>query len=140
MSAVYFARVGDYIKIGFSSDPAKRLRDLQRSTPSLIVPPDFVPSADAALELVIPFCRMRDERNLHLLFARHWSGYGEWFRWSPEFRYQMQTMRFVTEAVRKKHLRAARRELGIVGGSHAKSERWGKPTPDVLRDLAGGAA
>lgn len=130
MSAVYFARVGDYVKIGFASNPTQRAKTLL--TGRLIVPEDLDRSLKVELVLVIPSCRMRDERNLHLLFARHWA-VGEWFHWTPEFRYQMTTMRFVTHATRQRDLRAARRDLGITAGP-AKEAKWGKTARDLIAD------
>jgi hypothetical protein len=132
MSAIYFAKVGDYVKIGFASNPRARMRTLLK-TSRLIVPDDLDRSQPVELILVIPFCRMRDERNMQMLFTSHWV-VGEWFRWSPAFAYQMRTMRFVTEDVRRKDLRRARRELGILQGAHVKEERWGKQTSELLAE------
>lgn len=129
MSAVYFAKVGDYVKIGFASNPRQRMASLLNGS-RLICPDDLDRTLPIDIVLLIPFCRMRDERNLHLLFARHWV-VGEWFRWSPEFEEQMRGMEFVTHAVRLKHLRDARRQLGIVG-SAVKEHRWGKSTAEIL--------
>lgn len=139
MSAVYFAKVGDYVKIGFASDVHKRTKSLLNGD-RLIVPADLDKTLPVELILVIPFCRMRDERNMQLIFARHWV-VGEWFQWSPEFAYQMRTMRFVTHAERLKDLTAARRSLGI-SGSHVKPYRGGKQAADILAEATplGGAA
>lgn len=135
MGAVYFAKFGEHIKIGFASNPRQRLKTL----PGRVrVPADFDHAATGELILVVPFCRIRDESNMQMLFARHWV-YGEWYRWSPAFEYQMNTMQFVTHEVRRKHLTAARRALGI-GGAHAKEARWGKPTQERLAEIHGGAA
>lgn len=134
MSSVYFARFGEYVKIGFASDPRKRLEQIARPRDAARHPNDFDYSVPGALILLIPFCRMRDERNMHLLFARHWSGTGEWFRWSPAFRHQMETMQFVTHGARLAYLRKARRDLGIVG-SAVKEARWGKQTSELLAEL-----
>lgn len=46
----------------------------------------------------------------------------------------MHGMSFVTHAVRRKWLAEVRREIG--GVSHAKEERWGMQTPDLLAHLA----
>lgn len=134
MSAVYFARFGDYVKIGFSSRPERRVREVRRD--QIVYPGDFDHSLDGELVLVVPFCRMRDERNMHMLFARHWV-VGEWFRWCPEFRYQMQTMQFVTHAARLKDLTRARRDLGLVGTGHIKEARSGKTTRERLAEMPG---
>jgi hypothetical protein len=137
MSAVYFAKVGEFVKIGFASNPHQRMKSLFTQS-RLIVPEGLDKTQPINLVLVIPFCRMRDERNLHLLFARHWTGAGEWFHWSPAFEEQMRGMEFITHATRLKHLREARKALGV-GGSHVKHERWGKQTPELLADLQSSA-
>lgn len=135
MSSVYFARFGDYVKIGFSSRPERRLEQIGRADKHIAYPADFDHEQPGELVLVIPFCRMRDERNMQLLFARHWVS-GEWFRWSPEFRHQMTTMQFVTHGARLSYLRAARRDLRIVPGGAVKEERWGKQTGERLAEAA----
>lgn len=132
MSVVYFAKVGDYVKIGFASNPYKRMKSLL-TTGSLIVPDDLDRTLVPELILVVPFCRMRDERNMQLLFSNHWV-IAEWFRWSPAFRYQMRHMSFVTHAVRRKHLAEVRALHG--GTAHQKEERWGMQTPELLAHLA----
>lgn len=139
MSAVYFARFGDYVKIGFASNPAHRVKTMLKGA-RLIVPEDLGLDTKGEIVLVVPFCTIRDERNMHLLFARHWV-IGEWFRWSPEFQYQLRTMRFVTQAARRSDLRRARRRLGIVA-SPAKEAKWGKTAIQMIAasQLADGAA
>ncbi len=134
MSAVYFIRVGDYVKIGFSSNPHRRAKTLLNSG-HLALPADLDLTATPQIVLLVPFCRMRDERNMQLLFVNHWAE-GEWFHWSPAFLLQMQSMEFVTHAVRRKHLAEARRDLGIEAGAHAKEERWGMQTPELLAYLS----
>lgn len=133
MSAVYFAKFGDYVKIGFSSHPERRLEQVGRPCEPAVRPEDFDYDAQGELILVVPFCRMRDERNMQLLFAHHWSGVGEWFVWSPAFRYQMDTMQFVTHGARLHYLARARRDLGISGAA-VKEIRWGKQTREVLEE------
>lgn len=130
MSAVYFARVGDYVKIGFASNPQQRMCSLLGKHCRLIVPEDLDLSATPELIHTVRGCRRRDEQNMQLLFARHWVT-GEWFRWSPALRFQMQTMRFVTHADRLKHIRAVRRELGIKT-TPVKEERWGRPAMERI--------
>lgn len=132
MSAVYFARCGDYVKIGFASNPTQRVKKIWTGR-GLITPTDLKPGTPARLILAIPFCRMRDERNLHLLFANHWV-VGEWYRWSAAFEVQMRTMQFVTHDVRLKDLRRARRALGLSGAA-CKEAHWGKQTQELLADL-----
>lgn len=132
MSAVYFIKVGDYVKIGFSSNPTHRVKTILKAGP-LVLPHDLDHDAPVELILVVPFCRIRDERNMQLLFSNHWA-IGEWFHWSPAFRFQMQTMQFVTHDVRRKHLTAVRAKTG--GVSHQKEERWGMQTVELLAHLA----
>jgi hypothetical protein len=130
MNAIYFARFGDFVKIGIASNPAQRVKTMLNN-PRLIVPDDLDRSTSGDLILVVPFCKVRDERNMHLLFARHWV-VGEWFHWSPEFRHQMQTMRFVTDAVRRRDLRRARRDLGVSSSAPVKEEKWGKSARELI--------
>lgn len=132
MSYVYFAKFGRHVKIGFASNPAHRLEQVRRPYDAASQPDDFDYTAPGELIHLVPGCRMRDERNMQLLFANHWSGTGEWFIWSPAFRYQMETMQFVTHAERLMYLRRARRELGLTPGGAVKEERWGKQTHDFL--------
>lgn len=131
--SVYFARVGDYVKIGFASNPRKRVETLLNSATRLLIPADLDRSLPVELVLVVPFCRTRDERNMQILFANHWAE-GEWFHWSPAFEAQMRGMSFVTHAVRRKWLSEVRRVHG--GVAHQKEERWGMQTADLLAHLA----
>lgn len=130
---VYFIRVGQFVKIGYASDPYKRLESLRRGDSKLIYPAEYDRTETPRLILVIPFCSMRDERSLHLLFGNHWA-VGEWFHWSPAFAEQMQSMSYVTHSVRRKWLTAHRRTHG--GVSHQKEERWGMQTQQLLAHLA----
>lgn len=130
--SVYFIRSGEFVKIGYSSNPRRRLETINVAS-KLIYPEGYDRTIAPSLILVIPFCRVRDERNMQLLFAHHWVA-GEWFRWSPEFERQMRGMSFVTHAVRRKWLADVRRELG--GESHTKEERWGMQTHELLAHLA----
>lgn len=131
--SVYFAKVGDYVKIGFASNPRYRLEHLLVAGSKLIVPADIDRTVAPDLVLVIPFCSMRDERSIQLLFGNHWV-VGEWFRWSPAFQRQMRSMSYQTHAVRRKNLADHRRTFG--GRSCQKEERWGMNTQDLLAHLA----
>lgn len=131
--AVYFARAGRYVKIGFATNPRHRAETLLSRCTRLHIPEDLDRELPVDLILVIPFCRIRDERNMQLLFANHWAE-GEWFHWSPAFERQMRGMSFVTHAVRRKWLTEHRKVHG--GIAHAKEERWGMQTPDLLAHLA----
>lgn len=130
--SVYFAKVGEFVKIGYASNPYQRMKGLLAGG-QLILPVDLDDSLEPELILVVPFCRMRDERNMQLLFSNHWV-VAEWFRWSPAFRHQMRHMSFVTHAVRRKHLADVRAIHG--GVAHQKEERWGMQTPELLAHLA----
>lgn len=134
MGYVYFAHFGRHIKIGFASNPKQRLEQIARPNDAAIHPLDFDYSAPGRLVWAIPNCRMRDERNMQLLFAHHWTGTGEWFFWSSAFEHQMNSIEFVTHAERLVHLRAARKALGITPGKPVKEERWGKQTHELLAD------
>lgn len=130
--AVYFARVGRFVKIGYASNPRRRVETMLTSG-RLILPEGIDLTATPDLVLVIPFCRVRDERNMQLLFGNHWV-VGEWFAWSPAFERQMRGMSFVTHAVRRKQLTEHRSAHG--GDSHTKEERWGMQTQELLAHLA----
>ena len=131
--AVYFARVDRYVKIGFASNPRQRVEHLLTPGTRLHIPADLDRTQPLDLVLVVPFCRIRDERNMQLLFANHWAE-GEWFHWSPAFEKQMRGMSFVTHAVRRKWLTEVRKSYG--GLAHAKEERWGMQTHELLAHLA----
>lgn len=132
MTNIYFARVGDYVKIGSAVNVQRRMKSVL--TPSrLICPDDLDRTAPIIVVKTVAGCRQRDELNMHLLFAQHWET-GEWFHWSPAFRFQMETMRFVTHAERLVLLRRARRDLGVIPGAAVKEERWGKPVRERLAE------
>lgn len=133
MSAVYFIRVGEFVKIGFASNPEKRLIEIARSPREVALPDGYDLTATPELVMTVPDCRMRDERNMQILFATHWVA-GEWFRWSPAFRFQMRTMQFVTHAERRRHLSRVRKIHG--GRACVKEERWGMQTAELLAHLA----
>ena len=132
MTNIYFARVGEYVKIGMAVNVQRRMACLL-SNSRLICPDDLDYTASIVVVKTIPGCRQRDELNMHLLFAQHWVA-GEWFRWSPNFRFQMETMQFVTHAERLVLLRKARRELGVVPSGAVKEARWGKLVHQRLAD------
>lgn len=110
---VYFAIVGDYVKIGYSSrqDILKRLTHLWggRVRP-LICPDDVDRTHRPRLIHTIPGCIMRDERRIQGLFAAH-HVVGEWFRLSPEFLRQLAALEYVTDAEVLRNFRDARRQL-----------------------------
>lgn len=70
---VYFIRAGDFIKIGFSDDPRKRLAALQSAHPHLLEMIGFMPGT------------MDDEYRIHCIFGLlHVRG--EWFNDDPSIR------------------------------------------------------
>jgi hypothetical protein len=73
--SVYFAKVGDYIKIGYSADPASRMTTVTRNGTR---PDDIQYGTRAELLGWIPGDRKR-ETWLHRRFAEHHVA-GEWFR------------------------------------------------------------
>jgi hypothetical protein len=73
--SVYFAQVGEYVKVGYSADPIQRAHTLTRNGER----PDDIPfGADVDLIGWIPGDR-KLERALHHRFGSHWIA-GEWFR------------------------------------------------------------
>lgn len=73
-SYVYFiGNGGHHVKIGVSSQPAQRLRDMQVASPFKL-----------EMLLIIPGTRA-DERELHGLCSEEWV-MGEWFRLTKELR------------------------------------------------------
>lgn len=79
---VYFIRWGEYMKIGTSINPARRLDQIFRFTSGTIGPPGQIGYPE--LVASIPG-NARDERNLHRRFAAHRTT-GEWFLLSDELR------------------------------------------------------
>jgi hypothetical protein len=77
--SVYFATAGDYLKIGYSADPAGRMNTVTRNGKR----PDDLPWG-ARVKLIgwIPGDRGR-ERSLHDVHASHRVA-GEWFRLGPD--------------------------------------------------------
>jgi len=67
---VYFAQSGDFIKIGWSRDPKRRVAQLGTACPLPI-----------ALRLIVSGSK-EDERHFHALFV-HLRERGEWFRADP---------------------------------------------------------
>lgn len=64
---VYFVRCGDFIKIGFSSNPRERLNSIRAAMP-------------LEVEFLLAFaCKAKAEGNLHRKFA-HLRHRNEWFR------------------------------------------------------------
>jgi hypothetical protein len=77
MEYVYGVRCGDYVKIGYTTNPMARLIDL----PDSVICPDDL---DLGQELEVLFLVAGDretEALLHQLLAHAWVA-GEWFRWS----------------------------------------------------------
>ena len=76
---VYFIDDGFFIKIGFSSQPQKRIVKLQTSSPFKLTLIGSVPG------------NKRIEAELHARF-RHLKSHGEWFRGEPELRRYIRAM------------------------------------------------
>jgi hypothetical protein len=108
-SFVYFARCGEYVKIGFSHDPEQRLKCLQSSVHrgSGIVPDDIDRNRPLELIHLIPGCRMRDERIIHGLFHMH-AAAGEWFRYDLAFQRHLAALDYITCHERQLAIRDAR--------------------------------
>jgi len=70
---VYAIESGDFIKVGYSSDPAVRLKELQTSSPIRLT---LLATRPGTVE---------DERNLHVRFAEY-RAEGEWFHALPVLR------------------------------------------------------
>ncbi len=77
---VYFIDDGFFIKIGFSSEPQKRIVKLQTASPFKLTLVASVPG------------NKRMETDLHKRF-RHLKSHGEWFRGESELRQYIRTMR-----------------------------------------------
>lgn len=93
--SVYFARCGQYVKIGYcSGDLSARLRHLPRG---VICPDDLDRSRPVELIHEIPGCVIRDERRIHGLFAAYREA-GEWFRYDARFIWHLSRLRYVTYA------------------------------------------
>ena len=109
MSYVYFARCGDYVKIGFSYRPEHRVRGLFNGA-ALICPDDLDVETPVELVHVIADCVAKDERRIHSLFDR-WRAEGEWFRATPDFWDAVIGLRYLSLADERKELRRIRASL-----------------------------
>lgn len=69
VGCVYFIRLGDLVKIGFTTNLEQRMKDL---------PQEEVLG-------IVPFATMREERRCHAAFA-HLRRTGEWFDDAPDLR------------------------------------------------------
>lgn len=78
---VYFIRISNkFIKIGYSVDPQKRLKELQTGSPTKL-----------HLQHVIPGCT-KTEAGLHEMFS-HIKAKGEWFKYTEEMKWFIRTLR-----------------------------------------------
>jgi hypothetical protein len=68
---IYFLRAGQWVKIGFSTDPTGRFTSLKTALPAPVTCLVSVPGS------------ARLERRLHEIFRKH-RGQGEWFKAVPE--------------------------------------------------------
>lgn len=108
-SYVYFARCGQYVKIGKSVYPEQRIKTLFASK-KLIRPDDLDETQRVELLHTIPDCRVRDERIIHSLFARHHVA-GEWYRFDLPFIHQLSGLRYQTDRERRRHAFLVRHAL-----------------------------
>src|SRR5689334_5825496 len=108
-SFVYFVRCGDFVKIGFSYDPEKRMVALRSSVKrgEGVLPPTLDRSVGLELIHVIPGCRMRDERNIQGLFHMH-HVLGEWFWYDVKFQRHLARLRYQTHHEREVQARRYR--------------------------------
>ena len=109
MSYVYFAKCGDYVKIGFSYQPEKRVRGLFKGA-ALIRPADLDTAQPVELVHVLDDCTAKDERRLHALFTR-WRVEGEWFRADADFWDALIGLRYLRLVDERKELRRIRAAL-----------------------------
>lgn len=89
---VYFILCGDYIKVGFSTNPHKRLASMQTGSPfELVLLADIPGSKD-------------DEQEIHRMFPDlHFRG--EWFRDDPRIRAFIEATKIKRPARRRRMLR-----------------------------------
>lgn len=81
---VYFARGGEFVKIGYATNPQKRIYDLQTTCPF-------------ALDLIFSMPgTFQTEVGLHRRFKAHATS-GEWFRWCDEIEQFIESMRSAGE-------------------------------------------
>ena len=117
---VYFAKVGRYVKIGYTaSNVTKRLQQIATGQ-RVICPHDFEPGT-AVLLHSIPNAVQRDEARIHSLLDQH-RAEGEWFYLTSAFLAHVARMEYVTyreSLLRFRHARAAL-----------------KRTPSILRSAA----
>lgn len=88
---VYFIKAGDYVKIGYSKNPAQRLKTLSKANDSTVRPADCDLSEAKIVGTVAGGHEL--ESHYHRL-ARDWHVCGEWYAWNEE----LETI--VREAVR----------------------------------------
>lgn len=82
LATIYFARAGQYVKIGISRNPEKRVRALRYARCS--APADVDLSSVPRILHLIPDSMLRDEFAMHCLFEPWWV-VGEWFRYDEDF-------------------------------------------------------
>lgn len=71
--SVYFAQVGHYIKVGFSEDPEKRVKNLWKSTTRYGRPWDLSLDVERRLLLAIPGSK-QTEHGCHLALDDYYAG------------------------------------------------------------------
>lgn len=89
--SVYVARVGRYLKIGFSENPERRVRNLWKSGTRYGRPWDLSVTEVPELLMVVEDADKSDERAHHRALA-DWAVGCEWFVDEPAVREFMQAM------------------------------------------------
>lgn len=114
-----------HVKIGYSSHPAHRMTEI-RCGHNITLPDDLDRSQPVELIHTITDCRMRDERIVQALFARH-HVIGEWFRFDLPFIHQLAGLRYVTDHQRAldraAHKRRVKAMLALAGQTSRSASR-----------------
>lgn len=85
--SVYFAKVGEFVKVGYSTQPWTRVSTI---TYGAIVTPEGVESGDLVTLLGWYPGDFRDERAAHLALGQHYVC-GEWFHDHPDVRARLKS-------------------------------------------------
>jgi hypothetical protein len=78
---VYFALVGDFVKVGYSSAPNVRMREI-RADANCLKPEGFDPSQPVELLRTVPGSHRAEDRAHQAL--QEWHANGEWFHATPQ--------------------------------------------------------
>jgi len=83
---VYFVGFNGFVKIGFSVNVERRIRDLQKGAPYRLEVYAAIPGS------------LNDEKQLHRRFIRHRTDIGEWFHYSDEIKAYINSFRVAVAA------------------------------------------